>query len=333
MTESPFSILPGGVFYERPDLLRRIAGDHAAAQLYEKRRKAIGDLTRDMWAKTLADFQAVGEPGRGGFSVESGVVVTGRGDVTGEDSIRIRDLLHQIFPWRKGPWNIADHEVDAEWRSDLKFGALEPLYGDFRNSRILDIGSGNGYYAARMHALGAAEILCLDPSERFLLQFELFQKFARCPDMQLELLGYEEAPVLGPLFDVVLCMGVIYHQKSPLAVIEACRSALRPGGLLVLESMTYPSPESVAFFPQDRYAKARNVYFLPSSQAMASMCMRLGFKDVEVLNERPITVQEQRKTELAPWESLAEFLDPEDHSRTIEGHPAPLRAVVVGRKS
>ncbi|MDO9173610.1 MAG: DUF1698 domain-containing protein, partial [Actinomycetota bacterium] len=30
--------------------------------------------------------------------------------------------------------------------------------------------------------------------------------------------------------------------------------------------------------------------------------------------------------------SLADFLDPHDLSRTIEGHPAPVRAVVVATK-
>jgi tRNA (mo5U34)-methyltransferase len=31
-------------------------------------------------------------------------------------------------------------------------------------------------------------------------------------------------------------------------------------------------------------------------------------------------------------ESLAEFLDPNDPGKTIEGYPAPLRAVLVARK-
>jgi tRNA (mo5U34)-methyltransferase len=29
---------------------------------------------------------------------------------------------------------------------------------------------------------------------------------------------------------------------------------------------------------------------------------------------------------------LSDFLDPEDHSKTIEGLPAPMRAVIVAKK-
>ena len=31
-------------------------------------------------------------------------------------------------------------------------------------------------------------------------------------------------------------------------------------------------------------------------------------------------------------ESLADFLDPHDSSKTLEGYPAPLRAVIVATK-
>jgi tRNA (mo5U34)-methyltransferase len=31
-------------------------------------------------------------------------------------------------------------------------------------------------------------------------------------------------------------------------------------------------------------------------------------------------------------ESLAEFLDPNDRSKTVEGYPAPLRAVLTAKK-
>jgi tRNA (mo5U34)-methyltransferase len=41
------------------------------------------------------------------------------------------------------------------------------------------------------------------------------------------------------------------------------------------------------------------------------------------------TVHEQRSTEWMPFESLAEALDPDDPSRTIEGLPAPMRAIVI----
>ena len=44
------------------------------------------------------------------------------------------------------------------------------------------------------------------------------------------------------------------------------------------------------------------------------------------------TSEEQRRTEWMTTESLADFLDPHDSSKTLEGYPAPLRAVIVATK-
>ena len=44
------------------------------------------------------------------------------------------------------------------------------------------------------------------------------------------------------------------------------------------------------------------------------------------------TVEEQRGTDWMRFQSLSDYLDPADHSRTVEGLPAPMRAVIVARK-
>ena len=44
------------------------------------------------------------------------------------------------------------------------------------------------------------------------------------------------------------------------------------------------------------------------------------------------STEEQRRTEWMVTESLADFLDPNDPTKTIEGYPAPLRAVLIARK-
>ena len=44
------------------------------------------------------------------------------------------------------------------------------------------------------------------------------------------------------------------------------------------------------------------------------------------------TLEEQRKTDWLENESLIDFLDPNDHSKTIEGYQAPKRAVILANK-
>ena len=44
------------------------------------------------------------------------------------------------------------------------------------------------------------------------------------------------------------------------------------------------------------------------------------------------TCKEQRRTDWMRFESLRDFLDAEDPSRTVEGHPAPVRAVMLAER-
>jgi len=84
--------------------------------------------------------------------------------------------------------------------------------------------------------------------------------------------------------------------------------------------------------PGERYAKMRNVWFLSSADAMIAWLNRCGFKNVRVVNEDITAVEEQRKTDWIDTESLADFLDPNDPSKTIEGYPAPKRAIFIANK-
>ncbi len=74
-----------------------------------------------------------------------------------------------------------------------------------------------------------------------------------------------------------------------------------------------------------------NVWFLPSPDTLMSWLRKLKFRDVALVDVSITTVEEQRQTEWMRFQSLADFLDPEDATRTIEGYPAPMRAVVTAR--
>jgi len=317
-------------FFNRRDLVRYLAGVSLPDSYLDARAITHQVLNREVWEEHINLFENLPPTSVKGFSVKDGAISTLSNDKNHSDLTH--ELVNSLSPWRKGPWEISGVYVDAEWRSDIKYSYLSPVTSLFKNASILDIGSGNGYYAFRALDDGAGSVLCLDPSEKFFFQFELFQKFVKDERVQLEILGYEYAPMLRTEFDVVLCMGVVYHQKNPLHLIECCRDALLPGGRLILDSMTYPSDESVAFFPEGRYAKARNVYFLPSTQALISMCKRVGFRDIEIISEREVSIEEQRQTKLAPFESLSDFLDPKDSSLTVEGYPAPGRLILVASR-
>ncbi len=238
-------------------------------------------------------------------------------------------LLLQLVPWRKGPFDVGGVEIDSEWRSDLKWSrvadSIEPLAG----RKVLDVGCGNGYYALEMRKAGADLVIGVDPTLLFVMQFVAVNQFVKDPAVFVLPLRLEELPPANNAFDTTFSMGVLYHQRSPVDHLRQLRTTLRPGGQLVLETIFVPGEESYACTPSDRYARMRNVWLLPTIAELTTWMRRSGYRDIDVVDTSITSIDEQRSTEWMPFESLREALDPDDPSRTIEGWPAPHRAVVT----
>jgi tRNA (mo5U34)-methyltransferase len=171
-----------------------------------------------------------------------------------------------------------------------------------------------------------------DPIERCWLQFALLQGLARLPNLAFVPAGISSLDTFPNFFDLVLCMGVIYHQRDPFTACKKLFAAVRPGGRVVLESLVIPQSGSHFLVPQERYAKMRNAWIIPTPEALATLLTRVGFVDPQIHQFGAISTDEQRRTEWAPYESLQDFLDPNDHTETVEGYPAPHSALVVARR-
>ncbi|MCW8944951.1 MAG: tRNA 5-methoxyuridine(34)/uridine 5-oxyacetic acid(34) synthase CmoB [Sedimenticola sp.] len=258
--------------------------------------------------------------------------ITARGDkpLTAEASSRIESLLRELHPWRKGPYDIHGIHIDTEWHSDWKWDRVSPHISPLKGRTVLDIGCGNGYHCWRMAGEGAAVVIGVDPTQLFLAQFLAIQHFlGREWPVHLLPMGIEDIPADLRAFDTVFSMGVLYHRRSPIDHLYELKSTLRPGGELVLETLVIEGKKGEVLVPDGRYAKMRNVWFIPSAATLAGWLERCGYRDVRIVDETVTTTEEQRSTDWMHFESLSDYLDPNDHSRTIEGHPAPLRATLV----
>jgi tRNA (mo5U34)-methyltransferase len=246
----------------------------------------------------------------------------------------IEKLLLQLVPWRKGPFRIHQTTIEAEWQSNQKWDRIKDAISPLSGRTILDVGCGNGYYALRMVGEGAKSVIGVDPYLRYIVQFRLLCHFlgASTEPAQLAPVGFERIPRDLQCFDTVFSMGVIYHQRSPFEHLERLFETLRSGGELVLESIVVEGNEQTVLVPERRYCKMRNVWCLPSPLALERWLKRCGFVDVRLANLSTTTMVEQRATRWMPFESLADFLDPNDRTRSIEGYPAPKRAVLIARK-
>jgi tRNA (mo5U34)-methyltransferase len=196
---------------------------------------------------------------------------------------------------------------------------------------VLDIGCGNGYFGLRMLGAGAALVVGVDPTLLFVMQHLACRHFADdLPNFVLPL-GIEDLPAGPAGFDTVFSMGVLYHRKDPAEHLERLRGLLKKcGGTLVLETLVLPqNRRGDLLVPDGRYARMRNVWAIPGTERLCGWVRKAGFHSVEVVDETATTPSEQRSTAWMRFESLEQALDPEDGSRTVEGLPAPVRAIVI----
>jgi len=107
------------------------------------------------------------------------------------------------------------------------------------------------------------------------------------------------------------------------------RDCLQSGGELVLETLVIDGGLGEVLMPEGRYAKMRNVWFLPTCDTLMSWMKRCGFKNIRLVDVTITSVEEQRSTEWMHFHSLKDFLDEENPLLTCEGLPAPKRAIFI----
>lgn len=274
-------------------------------------RKDIAPLYREICA-----LGAVQKP-----QILKGKFVGFEGDV----APNVYALAKKLCPWRKGPFRIGNFDIDSEWVSATKYALLEP-HLRLENKRVGDVGCNNGYYMFRMLEQNAREIIGLDPSVWAYLQFLFVNHFLQTP-LRFTLLGIEHLPLLGH-FDVLLCLGVLYHRTDPISALRLLKGALAPNGELFLDSLMIDGESELVLSPKKYYAKMKNVYFIPTKAALTGWLLRAGFKEICVIAEMRTTSDEQRVSDWSNAQSLADFLNPHDCTRTIEGYPAPKRIYI-----
>ena len=249
----------------------------------------------------------------------------------GIDSELLMEALHKLIPWRKGPFMINGLALESEWDGDMKWQRITKHIKPLENKLVLDVGAGNGYFTIRMAMEGAKRVLGIEPFLLFNYQFRAIKSMIKSPLNALLLPVKLEDMPKKPIFDTVFSMGVLYHQRDHMAHFSQLREMMVPDAELVIETLVVEGPEEYILVPKGRYAQMRNVYSIPSIKTLKSWLNDANFNNIRVVDVSKTTTEEQRKT---PWigengASLEDFLDPLDDSLTIEGYPAPVRAIVL----
>lgn len=260
----------------------------------------------------------------------SGRVVRIDGEISQEGQQALEAGLKALMPWRKGPFSLYGVEIDSEWRSDMKFARLLEMGIEFSRKQILDVGSGNGYFLYRMLGEGAKLCVGVDPSWHCFAQYLAVAKMAGEIASAYLPTTLDALPLTG--FDLTLSMGVLYHRRDPLGHLAQLRDTLLPGGTLLMETLVVEGDERTVLVPQERYAGMRNVWFLPSVEALRLWLARLGFVDIVSGEIVATTAEEQRATPWMDRQSLCDFMQ-SDFTSTMEGLPPPRRVMIRAHRA
>jgi len=268
------------------------------------------------------------------IEIQEQVSVTSATNLADLDKQSLIKQLKQLHPWRKGPFHLMGVHIDTEWRSDWKWERIRKRISPLKNRTVLDVGCGNGYHCWRMLGDGARWVLGIDPSQKYLAQFAIMQKYLQLDNCHMLPLGVEDMPnKMGKhSFDSVFCMGVLYHQKSPIQLLYQLKNMLRTNGELILETLVIDGDKNSLLVPNSRYAQMRNVWFLPSTEMLEIWLQKCGFVDIQTIDINQTSLEEQRTTDWMTFHSLENFLDAQHPNKTIEGHPSPKRATLIATK-
>ena len=301
--------------------------------IQEQIRKPNGHI--ETWERAFAEILSFTPSS---FSLDCDTILIGSAqDVSTQEQTRIKELLLQFHPWRKGPYDVFGVHIDTEWRSDWKWQRVSPHISSLEGRKVLDVGCGSGYHSWRMYGAGASLVLGIDPSMLFWMQFRIMKELI-CTIHHNPLPVYfapipmEAIPTNTQFFDTVFSMGVLYHRRDPFAHLDELKQALKKGGELILETLITEGPLHHCFVPEDRYAQMRNVWFLPSLDTLLFWLKRIGFQNIRVVDINQTSTEEQRSTEWMRFQSLCDYLDPNDKDLTIEGYPAPKRATIIANR-
>ncbi|XPV70319.1 MAG: tRNA 5-methoxyuridine(34)/uridine 5-oxyacetic acid(34) synthase CmoB [Halarcobacter sp.] len=242
----------------------------------------------------------------------------------------IEETAKKLIPWRKGPFNIFGLEIDSEWQSNIKYNLIRPHF-NLKDKVVADIGCNNGYYMFRMLEDKPKRIVGFDPSALTLHQFEFINHFVKS-NIVYEMLGVEHLEYYNHSFDFIFMLGVLYHRPDPVGTLKSLAKGLNSKGEILIDTFMIDGEDEICLTPNKRYSKIPNIYFIPTISALKNWLSRAGFENIEVIATTTTTSEEQRKTKWSFDQSLEDFLDPNDKTKTVEGYPAPKRVYMKARK-
>lgn len=229
---------------------------------------------------------------------------------------------------------------EAEWerldRHRIEFDITRRYMTEYLEQRqtILDVGAGPGKYALFLAGQGH-QVTLLDLSSA---SIELARQKAALEKVELMEFIHGNALELSDLvaspFDVVLCMGPLYHlteEEDRIKVVTECLSKLKPGGLLFASFISAYAPivDYIKNYPGDIVGKeemllnfltdGRNIpvpeypgfttaYFI-NPRDIEKFMGNFGLEKIVITGVEGLPAQSEAKINALPKEAYEKWLD------------------------
>ena len=224
--------------------------------------------------------------------------------------------------------SIFDHPAYSRI-SEARGALLRRVLPEFREKlalrTALDVGCGLGYFSVLLRENGF-RVWALDGREE-----NVEEARKRHPEIEFLAANIEDSAVRqAGSFDLVLCMGLLYHLQNPFQALRNLEAVT--GRILLIESMCVPEPGPVLLLLDEGSTEdqgLRHVAFYPSEDCLIMMCHRAGFAFVyrfarlpDHEDFQPIWRGMRRRTMLAASREPLDFssLIPVDGNLTFEDY-------------
>lgn len=215
-----------------------------------------------------------------------------------------------IIPYRKaitGPWN--------GMRKNQGFAACNIDRNFLEGKKVLDIGCNAGYDTFFLASLNPALVVGIDPSA-FYYQALFLWTLYHAPHVQLYNCSWQSLQKeMTGTFDVINCQGIMYHEPSPVALLQKIFDLLEEGGTLILETHVTMRNEMRAKFVEGNFWGSPNWWWLTDTDTTLALLRSVGFVNAVVRLQTPVDSQ-----------------NPNNPNFTVEGEPAGGRAFFTADK-
>jgi len=185
---------------------------------------------------------------------------------------------------------ITTNGVDksAEKLKTIKMGE------NVKGKSVLDIGAWDGFFSFQAERLGASKVVAIDPFMWNGKQwgskngFTLAKRILNSKVQDINLRDISEIDTLGS-FDIVLLLGVFYHLKDPLVVLEKVANVTRE--MLILETemdvRNNEFPMMSFNYNKEVYEDPTN-YWFPNQKLIEALLKTAGFKNAKMVYKSDI---------------------------------------------